>query len=145
MLRQAIDRIDHIAILVYPENIQKYVDKISRVFGITFSEPSRNDNVGVIAAVSWDSGLEILAPTDKTSANWKRLEKAGEGTMIIVFGVADIDAAIRRAEENGVGIAYQVKLTGEEPWRDRFTVFREAKLENIFETTFVLSQIEPKY
>lgn len=144
-MQQAINRVDHVAILVYPENVDAYVEKLSAVLGIEFSAPHRNDNVGVIAAVSWDSGLEIIAPTDRNSTNWKRLKQYGEGQMTLVFGVKDIDAGMRRAEANGVPVAYEVKLTGDEPWRDRFATFREAKLQEMFGATIVLSQIEPKW
>ena len=146
MLQQAIQRVDHVAIVVYPENVDKYVDQISRVLGVTFDKPTVVESTGVVAALSWDSGLEILAPLKKEGRFWERLQKHGEGTCIIVFGVADMDAAKQRARDNGVEPGDEVKLGGAEPWYDLFSTFREARLPLIdadWPVSIGLSQIVP--
>lgn len=147
-MEQAIQKIDHVAIIVYRENLDAYVGKFSAALGIEFDEPAIVESTGVVAALSWDSGLEILAPLTNEGRYWDRLQKYGEGSTIIVFGVKDMDAAQRRAREAGVDVGFEVKLGGTEPWFDRFGVFREARL-NMFDqdlcVSMALSQIEPRW
>jgi len=143
---QAINHIDHVGIIVYPENVDKYVNLLSNVLGITFDEPIVNGDLGVIAVLSWGSGFEIMAPLRKEGPHWDKLQRFGEGTCTIVFGVDDIDAAIQRAKANGVDLAWEVKLGGDEPWLRRFITFREARLnafDDSFACTLTVSQIEP--
>jgi predicted enzyme related to lactoylglutathione lyase len=146
MLQQAINHVDHVGIIVYPENVEKYVKYLSDVLNVTFDEPIRNEAVGVIAVLSWDSGLEIMAPMRKEGRYWDKLQKFGEGTVTLIFGVKDIDAAIRRAKEHGADLDFEVTLNGDEPWLKRFKKFREARLKAFssdFALTLTVSQIEP--
>jgi hypothetical protein len=147
MLQQAIQRIDHVGIIVYPENVDKYVKKLSDLLDITFDEPIVNEAAGNIAVLSWDSGLEIMAPLRKEGRYWERLQRFGEGTITLIFGVKDIDVAIGRAKKHGVDVDFEVKLSGDEPWLTRFKSFREARLKAFdpeFAMSLTLSQIEPR-
>ncbi|MBK5264617.1 MAG: VOC family protein [Alphaproteobacteria bacterium] len=144
---QVINHIDHVGIIVYPENVDKYVKLLSRVLNITFDEPIVNHDAGVIAVLSWGSGFEIMAPMRKEGRYWEKLERFGEGTCTIIFGVEDIDAAIARAKEEGADLDFEVTLEGDEPWLQRFSEFREARLKAFsdeFAATLTLSQIVPK-
>ena len=147
-MEQAIQKIDHVAIIVYRENVDAYVQKFSAALGVEFDEPAIVESTGVIAALSWDSGLEILAPLKEEGRYWDRLQKYGEGSTIIVFGVKDMDAAQQRARDAGVDVGFEVKLGGTEPWFDRFSTFKEARI-NMFEgdlcVSMALSQIEPRW
>ena len=144
---QAINHIDHVGIIVYAENVDRYVKLFSRVLNITFDEPIVNHDAGVIAVLSWGSGFEIMAPLRPEGRYWDKLQRFGEGTCTIIFGVEDIDAAIARAKEQGVNLDFEVKLEGDEPWLKRFSLFREARLKAFsddFAATLTLSQIVPK-
>ena len=148
-MEQAIQKIDHVAIVVRRENVDKYVKTLSEALGVTFDEPCIVESTGVVAALSWDSGLEILAPLKEEGRFWDRIQKHGEGSCIIVFGVKDMDAAKERAKKAGVDSpGPEVKLSGKEPWFDRFKVFREARL-NLIDPDLPLSiglgQLEPRY
>lgn len=147
-MEQAIQKIDHVAIIVYRENLDAYVKKFSAALGVEFDEPAIVESTGVIAALSWDSGLEILAPLKNEGRYWDRLQKYGEGSTIIVFGVKDMDAAQQRARDAGVDVGFEVKLGGTEPWFDRFSTFKEARI-NMFDSdlcvSMALSQIEPRW
>ena len=143
---QAINHIDHVGIIVYPENVGKYVRLLSNVLDITFDEPIVNDHLGLIAVLSWGSGFEIMAPIRREGPHWGKLQRFGEGTCTIIFGVGDIDAAIEHAKANGAELAWEVKLGGDEPWLRRFKKFREARLkafDDDFACTLTVSQIEP--
>ncbi len=144
---QAINHIDHVGIIVYPENVDKYVNLLSELLDITFDEPIVNHDAGVIAVLSWGSGFEIMAPMRPEGRYWEKLQKFGEGTCTIIFGVKDIDAAIARAKSKGIDLDFEVKLEGDEPWLQRFSLFREARLKAFsddFASTLTLSEIVPK-
>jgi predicted enzyme related to lactoylglutathione lyase len=145
-MQQAIQHIDHVAILVKEENARHYADRVSDVLGISFEEPVVNDDNGVLVIISWDAGLEIMAPTRQEGPYWERIQRSGEGTVSIVFGVADMDLAMQRARDNGAEVAYEAKLNGSESWLKRFSTFREARLARLADDlscSFTLSEIVP--
>lgn len=146
MLRQAINRIDHIAVLVHPENFDSYVHKFSNLLNITFDAPIYNESAGLMAALAWDSGIELVAPTRQEGRFWEKLLRCGEGSITIVFGVSDLDEALERVKVKGVK-SHEWQFTQDTPWLSRFRLFREAKLEAFgpeFGLELTLSQIEPR-
>jgi predicted enzyme related to lactoylglutathione lyase len=145
-MQQQINRLDHLAILVKYENFEKYKKKFSDVLGVVWDEEVTNESAGVIAVPSWDSGLELIAPMQNSGRYWDRIQRFGEGSVTIIFGVEDIDAAVKRAEDNGAPLRFHIEMQGTEPWLNRFKVFRESKIdmfEEEFSATVTLSQIEP--
>jgi hypothetical protein len=147
-MEQSIQKVDHVAIIVYRENIQKYVDRLSAALGVKFDKSTIVESTGVEAALAWDAGLEILAPLREEGRFWERLQKYGEGCTIIVFGVKDMDAAQQRARDAGVTVGPEVTLDGSEEWYDRFSFFREAGLAMFdppLPVSVGLSQIEPRW
>jgi predicted enzyme related to lactoylglutathione lyase len=133
-MQQSIQRIDHAVILVKPENLRGYAERLGGILGITFDEPIVSAS-GTMVTFCWDAGLEIIAPTREEGAYWERLQRFGEGSVNIIFGVADLDDAMRRAEANGGPIGYEAKVRGDEPFLTRFSKFREAKV-NAFADDF---------
>jgi hypothetical protein len=144
MLKQNIGRIDHVAILVYPQNFESCVERLARALQLSFQRAHRED-LGLKIATDWDAGLEILAPTGPESALWSQLQKRGEGHMSIIFGVKDFEEARKRAEREGFSAGPEVGLIGSEPWADRFSVLRETSLSEICGINLVLGQVEPRY
>lgn len=143
---QAVNHIDHVGIIVYRENLPKYVQRLSDLLGVEFDEPIVNEGAGCIAALSWGSGFEIMAPIRNEGRYWDRLQRFGEGTCTIIFGVPDIDAAIKQARSQGAEVDFVAKLEGDEPWLARFSSFREARLnafDDGFSATLSLSEIVP--
>lgn len=143
---QAVNHVDHVGIIVYRENLPKYVQRLSDLLGVEFDEPIVNEGAGCIAALSWGSGFEIMAPIRNEGRYWDRLQRFGEGTCTIIFGVPDIDAAIKRARSQGAEVDFVAKLEGDEPWLTRFSSFREARLnafDDGFSATVSLSEIVP--
>jgi hypothetical protein len=141
-LKQNIRRIDHVAILVSAENFESCVARMTRVLEVKFVRAQRKD-LGLLIAMDWDAGLEILAPTGQESPLWQRLQERGEGYVSIIFGVKDLDAAKARAKAEGLFVGPEVGLTGEEPWAARFDVLREASLGPICGVNIALGQVEP--
>jgi predicted enzyme related to lactoylglutathione lyase len=145
-MQQSIQRVDHVAIIVKEENARFYAGRLGAILGIRFEEPVINDEHGVLIIISWDAGLEIIAPTRQQGGYWDRIQRYGEGSAAIVFGVADMDEAIERARANGATVPYEARLNGSEPWLARFSSFREARLSELGENlscSFTLSEIVP--
>lgn len=142
-LKQNIRRIDHIAVLISPRNFESCVERLTRVLEADFVRAERKD-LGLLIALDWDAGLEILAPTGPESPLWTRLAEKGEGQVTIIYGVKDLEAARARAAAEGFIVGPEVGLTGEEPWAARFDVLREVGLSEIFGLNFALGQIEPR-
>jgi hypothetical protein len=146
MLRQSVNRLDHIAILVKLENLEKYKQLLTDTLGVVWDEPAPNESAGVVALPSWDSGLELIAPLRESGTIWERIQRWGEGTVSIVFGVPDIDKAVAHANANGGEFLFNLVLDGTEPWLKRFKTFKEAKVKifpDHFASTVTLGQIEP--
>jgi glyoxalase/bleomycin resistance protein/dioxygenase superfamily protein len=145
-VQQSIQRIDHVAIIVKHENAHQLAERLSAALGITFSEPVVNEDYGLMIIVSWDAGLEVMAPTREEGPYWERIQRHGEGTVSIIFGVADLDDGVQRARDNGVEVSSEVRLNGNEPWLERFSTFREARLGTFgldLACTLTLSEIVP--
>jgi predicted enzyme related to lactoylglutathione lyase len=146
VLRQHVNRLDHIAIVVKNENMARYQQLLTDTLGVTWEQPIANESAGVVAVNSWDSGLEFIAPLRPSGRVWERLQKFGEGTITMVFGVPDIKKGVQRVVENGGAHLFDIALEGTEPWRTRFTDWHEAKVQifdDAFATTVTLSQIVP--
>ncbi len=145
-MQQSIQRIDHIVIIVKEETAHPLADLLGRVLGIPWNEPQVNEATGALIIVSWDAGLEIIAPIREEGPYWERIQRFGEGSVSIVFGVPDLDKGMERAKANGLDIAFLAQLNGDEPWLSRFSKFREARLASLGENlslSFSLSEIVP--
>jgi hypothetical protein len=143
-LKKNVRRIDHIAILISPHSFEDCVQRLSRALEVEFTL-ARRDDMGLLIAIDWDSGLELLAPTGPESPLWSRLQEKGEGHVSIIFGVGDVDEAKRRAESAGFVAGAEIGLIGDEPWAARFERLREIPLSEICGINLVLGQVEPRY
>jgi 4-hydroxyphenylpyruvate dioxygenase-like putative hemolysin len=142
---QSVGRIYHVTIIVKPGNFDHCIETYSKMLGISFSAKKRLDDYGVINAVSFEAGLEILAPLDTESVYAKRLQERGEGCHYICFGVADIDEAVGRARASGATVLFQRDALVDAPQlTGQFDRFQIAQLDPLFGTGFVLEQIEKR-
>jgi hypothetical protein len=142
-LSQNVNRIDHLAILVSPSSFESCVERLTRALEGHFVRAERED-LGLLIAIDWDAGLEILAPTGPASPLWDRLQTHGEGQITIIYGVKNVDAAASRAQSAGFELGAEVGLIGSEPWAPRFNVLREVQLSEICGIRIALGQIEPR-
>jgi hypothetical protein len=141
-LNRNVRRIDHIAMLISAQNFETCVQRLTAVLEAAFVRAERKD-LGLLIAIDWDAGLEILAPTGPESPLWNRLQEKGEGQVTVIFGVEKLDPALLRAKAQGFLVGPEVGLTGDEPWAGRFSVLREASLSPICGINLALGQIEP--
>jgi hypothetical protein len=146
MLPHNVNRLDHVAILVKAENIETYKKLMSDTLGITWDEAVPNESAGVIAVPSWDAGLELIAPMRPSGTIWERIQRWGEGTVTLVWGVADMDTAVAHATAHGGQFLYNIEMAGDEPWLKRFETFKETKVKifpDDFASTVTFGEIVP--
>jgi hypothetical protein len=143
-LQKHVGRIDHVVITVYPSSYRPMIDKLTRLLGVEFMECRREDQ-NVVASISWEAGLEVTAPIEEHGLIWEHLQRTGEGSVAIVFGVDDMDEALRRVHDGGVQtLPVEINLQGDEPFADLFDVVREIPLEPLHGVQLLLGQIEPR-
>jgi 4-hydroxyphenylpyruvate dioxygenase-like putative hemolysin len=146
-LRQTVNRVDHVVMMVRPENLEACVERLTNVLGAEFQyflyEPQ-----GLRGAISLESGLEIITPLQEDSALARQLAEHGEGVHWIVYGVGDADEAKARAESHGMPTyrIHDVLGSGMSEFAaEHFQVLRECHFrEPIFGARIVASQLEPR-
>ncbi|MGE0308384.1 MAG: VOC family protein [Acidimicrobiia bacterium] len=101
------NRINHVAWVVKPENIDRYVHDASLLFGVEFERLGDPDVPGATKVIfmSFDGGLEFIAPLTTADASAKRfqdfLDEHGEGLYGLVFAVDSLDDRIAEARTLG--------------------------------------------
>jgi|ERR1700677_1532840 4-hydroxyphenylpyruvate dioxygenase-like putative hemolysin len=128
---QNIQRIDHIVFLVHLENLETAMRDFEQLLDITLSGPHYKPDMGIKIYVDWESGIEIYAPVNPEIAveQSEFLRTRGEGIFRLVFGVADREAAIARAENLGHPIKARVGgFSVTDDWRSVFKRLDEAPL-----------------
>jgi hypothetical protein len=87
--RQNILRIDHIVMVAEPENVDSAAETFAKLLDIEWEGPFDAEEVGLRCYVSWDAGLELVAPFDKAKMPDMAafLGTHGEGIYRVVFGV----------------------------------------------------------
>jgi len=148
-------RISHVIMACYLENHTAIVERLGAALGIDdWDGPADLPYLGFRHAISFSAGLEVVAPLTAESPLTAQLEAHGEGLTGVVFGVKDLESALRRAEENGLPradptdnyIIDSLVLNGGQPvypsFADRFTVFRQVVLQPVNGTMLVLGQLD---
>ncbi|MFC0188347.1 methylmalonyl-CoA epimerase [Fictibacillus aquaticus] len=106
------ERIDHIGIAVtsLDEALPFYVN----VLGLKLEavEEVAEQGVKVAFLKIGESKIELLEPTDSSSAVAKFIEKRGEGIHHVALGVTDINKRIDELKENGVQMIHDKAVKG---------------------------------
>jgi hypothetical protein len=89
-----VNRVDHVAGVVRPENFETIIARMSEVFETTFDGPFERPAMGARMATSLDAGIELLTPSNDDPENPfnKMLAARGEHWISVVMGVRDMDA-----------------------------------------------------
>jgi hypothetical protein len=144
-MNQNINHVDHVLWVSHLKNQEANVARLSELTNQQFDGPVSRPDVGLRVYLSWEGGLEIVAPLDVDTpiANSLRdhLTKKGEGLFGVVFGVPDIDAARARAERLGYKTGELVENLGDEPWKDKNVVMKESVVGEFMNSLFVFGEI----
>jgi len=143
-MKKFVNHVDHVAWVSRPENIEANVKALEKLSNARLTRFERRD-MGLILYISWEAGLEIMAPSEEpTEANqplreW--LETRGEGVMFVIFGVADLEAHKARLEALGCEVGPLVDDHSSSPWHHKL-VLRERQAGLVMNTNFVLGDID---
>lgn len=97
---------------------------------------------GIHVLIDWDAGIELIAPIDDAASD----QTEPPALMAVVFGVADLDVAVARAQAEGVRT---VPITLSQDMKDltaqRFAIGREALIPpaDIGGVPIVLGEFKP--
>ena len=117
-------------VVIAVRDIDRAVRFYSELLGATFHDASAGaERFGIKAALSWDAGIELVAPLPgRESFIARSIEESGEGLRQVIFAVDDVDEVRLKAEEMGVGVEQTIELTQDqlrEYFQDRFGKFKE--------------------
>lgn len=96
-----MDKIEHIGIAV--KDLETSNNLFAKLFGVSHYKIEEVASEGVRTSFfqSGPNKIELLEATNPESAIAKFLEKKGEGIHHVAFAVEDLEAEIRRLEEEG--------------------------------------------
>ena len=94
-----VEKIDRVVIAV--KDLDKAMEFFSSLLGTRFGEVREGDELKVRLAYC-DLGLELMESTAEGSMVDKFIRKRGEGILMLVFKVADIEEAKRFFQEKGL-------------------------------------------
>lgn len=124
-LKKFVDHIDHVVWLSSPENLEANVDMLEKLSGVKLERCDRAD-LGVVLYISWEAGLEVVAPMgDETEYNAQlnlALQFLGEGILGVVYGVDHIEDQIPRLKTIGQELGLELQDDPNSPWRHKLLV-----------------------
>lgn len=143
-VKKFTNHIDHVTWISHPENIDKNVAALEKLTGAKLARFERKD-MSFIMYLSWEAGLEVVAPlpqrTAFNQALYDRLETHGEGLLGVVFGVRDLDKHKARLESLGMEVGPLMNDHPDSPWHHKL-VLRERMAPPIMNSWFVLGDID---
>jgi hypothetical protein len=142
--RRNVGRIDHV-ILIYRtrESQEAARQKFSALLGIDDWDEVGEAAEGIYIFISWTSGIELVCPTREVPAFERHLSTRGEGFYAMVFGVADMKAAIERIEAFGGRAPYALPPPPASVM-DKFDVVREVVVGDVGGIRLMLGEFKPK-
>ena len=104
--------IDHVGIAV--SNLDEAITFYHLTFGARVVHREKNEAQKVEEAMVkiGESTIQLLAPTDATSAIAKFLDQRGPGIQQLAYRVTDIEAATKAVSNLGMGLLYPTSQRG---------------------------------
>lgn len=116
-----VNRITHVAAVVFIENFESTISRLSVALQIAFAGPYLREANDIRVAISWDAGIEVIAPATPGGAFDQGLKERGEGWRVVGFGVRDIDSTAARLKNIGIAeLDRYSSISGVEPWVEHF-------------------------
>jgi len=140
------NRIDHVAWMCRPENHDAYVEKLSKLFNVTFEADDGGPDFGLRLTWSWSGGLEVLSPVGTelpySKMCWDYLNKRGEGLFAVVMGVDDVEAEVERVRSLGYDPSPLIYLPAtDKPWLKRVQECTESVLDVFLDQNMAIGRI----
>ena len=141
--------LSRLLMLYREENFDAALETFRAALGVTdIDAPLVLAEMGLRIAVSWDTGLELVAPHGSgayADAMRARLDEKGEGIFGVVYRVPDLDVGEARAAQAGYPReGERINCLAANPdWRSRFALAMEASLAPMAGVDVTLIQLEP--
>jgi 4-hydroxyphenylpyruvate dioxygenase-like putative hemolysin len=121
---KSVGRVDHVCFIYSSVERQNAAsEEFGALLGVNdwheMESPSRKLRV----LMSWNGGIELIAPTEPNSYLDNHLARHGEGFYSFAFGVENLDDAVESLEAQGRTAA---RTEGHPESRARFAVARQA-------------------
>jgi hypothetical protein len=127
-----VNRIDHVAALIRPENLEAAAARLAEMLNTRVYGPFDRPTAGLRIATSLDAGIELVSPLDDNPDNPlnKMLATKGEHWMSVVVGVANMNETCDHLARLGYTPRMRRQgLTGEEPYAGRVTSMEQAMFD----------------
>lgn len=107
-----MEKVDHIGIAV--KKLEDSLPYYTEMLGLKLIhiEEVQSEKVRVAFIDSGNVKLELLEPTDESSAVYSFIEKKGEGIHHIAFGVTNIQERLNELKEKGVRLIQETPKAG---------------------------------
>jgi hypothetical protein len=143
-MKKFANHIDHVTWISHLENIEKNVASLEKLTQAKLVRFDRKD-MGFVMYLSWEAGLEVVAPLPERSAFnqalHERLRTHGEGIVGVVFGVRDLEKHKARLESLGMTLGPLMDDHPDSPWHHKL-VLRERMAPPVMNDWFVLGDID---
>lgn len=143
-MKKFTNHIDHVTWISHFQNIEKNVAALEKLTEAKLVRFDRND-MGFVMYLSWEAGLEVVAPLPERSAFnqalYERLQTHGEGILGVVFGVRDLEKHKARLETLGMAVGPLMDDHPDSPWHHQL-VLRERMAPPVMNGWFVLGDID---
>jgi hypothetical protein len=141
-----VDHVDHVVWITYPDKIDAAAAELGTLCNVKMEGPWVRDDIGLTICVSWEAGLELVAPhserTDFNGPLHDHLAERGEGMYAIVFGVRDIQAAAERARFLGYSPGAFMTEGTDTPWAGKHDKLLESHVTKFLNTWILYGQID---
>lgn len=141
-----IDHVDHVTWVCHQAEIDASAARLGALCDVELQGPWVREDLGLTIYLSWDAGLEIVAPhprpTPFNQMLHDHLGQHGEGMFAVVFGVKDIEAARKRARALGYEPSELMTESADAPWAGKHERLLESVIGRFLNTTFICGQID---
>ena len=137
------NRLDHVAWVCFASNFERNIELLSKLGGRPLDGPHDKPEIGIRIAISWETGLEVIAPIPGSEApaacGANRILERGEGIYGILFGVADMEVALERARSAGYTPGDLIRGGGDPhvPWAGKYKTLLESNIGKVMNTDFM--------
>jgi hypothetical protein len=143
-VKKFTNHIDHVAWISRLENLDANIAELEKLTEAKLTRFERKD-MGFVMCISWEAGLEVVAPLDEPTAfnQWLRdwLDTRGEGVISVVFGVRDLERHKARLAALRVEVGPLMDDHPDSPWHDQLVLW-ERQAGVVMNTNFTLGDID---
>ena len=144
-MKKLFNHLDHFVWICRVENIEANVDRLSKLCRIKFLGPWDKDygQGAVRIYVSWEGGLEVIAPLTEDSPYARHVRERGEGPFALVFAVDGLEEAKGHAESLGYTVSWPplAEPLENQPWGHQLAHMEEIVVGEVMNTMMVFGDI----